>query len=478
MRQALLGWERRLFISPLEAALGLFLARDDAGAKIRLAFIALTFGTYWIFLALTSDFPRVLPETWLARLPFPTDIFVDLATSFFAPRILLHVIPVLAGLWLAFRIGAHYLSDLFELESISISARYLSAALFGLNYPKLSINQGDLQGLDHRNPILRIGGPGYLITHLGYAAIFETVDARPQIYGPSGRRFIRGFERLRDVVDLRDQHLQVHEVRAITRDGIEIFARDAQMVFRVFGGDAARSLKQPYPYTEDGLRGFVYGRAISGEGRGKWVSALYGLVSREIRNFVEALTIEEFLALHPDVVPQSDSERADQHPPRPSPDSFHIPRRVLTERFHTEETRLRLESAGLELSWVGVGTWEVRDPTSGRGAPTGVGETIITAWRDLQRAKRHRTPEYLKQQQVRRAREFVGRLLSEVIETWEHGPFKDRHRCWAVLKQIQKFLLENRGDLIATPESDLALAFRLCLEHIQNLTESKELGGS
>ncbi len=461
--------------SAAAALLGTLLARDNTGARMRQAIIAVSLVIYWFALALLADFPRVLPIEFLNRYPFPLNILLDLATSFFAPTVLMHLIPVAAALWLSFRLGVHYLADLFELESISIASRYLGAALFSLNVPHLRIDQGDLGALDLKNPILRIGGPGHVHVHLGFAAVFETIDGRPQVYGPVSGQFIRGFERIRDVIDLRDQLRRVDEVRAITRDGIEVYARDAQMVFRVYGGGRVRTLEEPYPFTDDAVRRLVYGRTIRERSGGKWTDILRGLVASEIRKFVEALTIDEFLALQPDLAEEGQASGSD-HAPRPRADRFHIPRRQLTERFHTSEARQRLRESGLELSWVGVGTWELRDPGE-RGDSDGVGHTLISAWRDLQQARRKSSPEYLRQVRDRRERDLTSRLLRGINETWENGSFGGRFRCWALLTRIQEFILEAQQVLSADPSVQWPPEFPAVIDHLIQLTEIREVGG-
>jgi hypothetical protein len=259
-----------------------------------------------LFLAAAAGFPSVLPVSFLNELPVFLAIVLDVLTSFLAPQILLHLVPVFVALIVSMIIGSSYLADLFELQSWSIASRYLRAALFGVDYPTLSVDQGELDELDRQNSLLLIGGPGYLKLHLGFAAIFEDIDGRPKVYGPlpDGRTpdtfFIHGFERLRDVVDLRDQLRQVDEVQCETRDGIEVYARDVKMVFRIYGGDQRRKLSTPYPYTASGLRQLVYGQPVLGGGNAsKWTDTLPMLLRDEIRNFVSARTIEEFLALEP-----------------------------------------------------------------------------------------------------------------------------------------------------------------------------------
>lgn len=454
-----------------EALVGGLLGRDHRGARLRSILVGLSLGAYWLGLAFFADFPRVLPEPWLEGIVFPLNVVADLITSFFAPSVLLHLIPVAAALWLGQRLAAHYLTDLFELESPSIASNYLRASLFGLGYDTLNVAQGDSKLLDRRSPLLRIGGPGYLRVHLGYAVVMETADGKPRVYGPNQHKFIDGFERLRDVVDLRDQLRELDEVRAVTADGIEIRARDIKMMFRVYGGGEERSLQTPYPYTEGAIRRLVYGRAVTEAGMSNWTDELADLAAAEVRSFVGSLTLEAFLALQP----EADSSQQGQPDSETGAGTFHIPRRKLTERFHTEGARSRLEDHGLELDWVGVGTWEIGQQ-DGEGSVS-IGKTIVTAWQNLQRSRLLQSPSYLDRQRERGYQDGARRPLESWIGVWQSDEFSGRHRCWALLQHIAHRLrglaveLQGEEGLELPPDLDRAL------EHLDRLTERRQLGG-
>lgn len=343
------------------ALLERLLDRGLAGAATRLLLVVIPLGLGWFLLTVLLDPAAVPAPAWVTTLPFPLDLAASILTSLFAPRVLLHLLPLTAGLWLGLRLAAHYLNHVYGLGSMAMAGRYLRSAIFGLGYDTLAVSSGDARHLDWTSTLLRIGGPGWLTVHLGFAAVFETLEGHPRVYGPTPRRFLSGFERLRDVVDLRDQLRRVDESRAVTRDGVEILARDAQMVFRVHSGNQPRNLADPYPFTEEAIRRLVYSQPVAATGQRKWSDALPGLVRREITRFIGDLTLEGFLALQPASL-------------RLAPGDLHIPRQALTDRFRTDTLRQRLQDTGLELDWVGVGTWEVR------GAGRVQADDLLAAW--------------------------------------------------------------------------------------------------
>jgi hypothetical protein len=474
-------------LSLFRPALDLLLGRNRTSAAFRLVLMGASFVVYWFVLVWLAGFPGEIPLEWQDRLPSIAFIIINTIAPFFHPQVLIHLLPVMAAILTSFFIGSLYLTDLFELESFWIAASYLFASLFGLGYPALSINQGDMSELESfhtHNPLMQIGGPGYVIVHLGYAAVFETEDGIPKVYGSPRAAdettgpFIEGFERLRGVIDLRDQLGKVDEVRAVTRDGIEVYARDAQMLFRVYGGDQQRSLQNPYPFTKEGIRRLIYGQAVKHEGQSNWVDLLPEIVSREIRSFVSQHSIQDFLALQPSRLlaegePVEEGEDQTNH----SNSLIQIPRRQLTEHFHTDQLRERLRDQGLELAWVGVGTWEMRDDQqSSTPAETGPAKTLTATWRDLQRANLYSSADYQAREYDRRLREQTAEGIEEIIKTWKHGELPKPYRCFETLYNLQQHMelmlhqLENEPDLNPPPDIETAL------NHICFLIRSREIG--
>lgn len=455
----------------LDALLAGVLGRDHRGARVRMAILVSGLLAYWLALSFFADFPRVLPDELLRQWIFPLNVILDLVTSLFAPQVLLHLVPVGAALWLAMRLASLYLTDLFELEAPSIADRYLKSAIFGLGHDTLNVDHPETENLNQNSPLLRIGGPGYLQVHLGFAVVMETAAGLPRVYGPDQRRFIEGFERLRDVIDLRDQLREIEEVRAVTADGIEVHARDVQMVFRVYGGGQNRSLEAPYPYTESAIRRLVYGRPVTEDGARPWTDELAELAASEIRSFVSSLTLEAFLALQP----EGHGEGSGPGPTNrlPAAGAFHISRRRLTDRFHTPEAKARLQQHGLELDWVGVGTWQVAE---GEQGSVSIGKSIVGAWQDQQRSRLLQSPSYLSRQRARGYQDGARRPLEGWVAVWRSDDFSGRHRCYALLKHIRKDL-HALANTLEADEGAPPLDLQATLKHLDQLTHSQRLGG-
>lgn len=452
--------------------IGMLLDRGRAGARARLVLTLSLVVAYWSLVTLVLDFPPVIAAETFERLPVFIAILLDVVTSFFSPQVIVFLFPVLIAGVLALHLGAAYLTDLFELESTGIAYRYLLGAVFGLSYPVLTIDRGQVETLDQANPLLRIGGPGYLNLHLGFAAVFETIDGQPKIYGPTRERsefFIQGFERLREVIDLRDQLRQLDEVRTVTKDGIVVYARDVQIVFRAYGGEQ-RTAGSPLPVETRSVLSLAYGGQVGEAGPSHWTDTLPDLARNELEAFVAGRTLEEFLAL-----PQQASKRREA-----GPTHVHIPRRELTESFHTAARRARLRELGLELVWLGVGTWEVRDDQIlSTDLEIAAGQTLTGVARDELRARRLASPEHLTRERQLRAFALSQEVIEELIAAWGEGKLPDRYRSHALLDRFRRRLIdlkarvEDQHRIEPSSTLDLDLPERLAevLHHLETLTE-------
>ncbi len=76
MNAGLMTSSERALKDTLGAVAEIFLRRDHAGARIRLALVATSLAIYWLFLALTFDFPRLLPSAWVQSLVFPLNVIL------------------------------------------------------------------------------------------------------------------------------------------------------------------------------------------------------------------------------------------------------------------------------------------------------------------------------------------------------------------------------------------------------------------
>jgi hypothetical protein len=477
--------------STLQSVLRLLLGRDLTAAWVRFILAGIALAAFWLILIVIFQYPGQIPYDLLSTIPPLLFPFVNIASTFFNPQILLHLLPVFFGIAAGIAFGALYLRDLFEIESPGTAFRYLLGSLFGLSYPRLRIDRQNVQQLEAHNPITRIGGPGYLQINLGFAAIFETVHGIPNVYPrameahhgddrrepPTATRrpaaFLEGFERLREVVDLRDRIVRLEQTYAETRDGVPLAAVDVQMVFRVYGGGQERNLANAYPFHEESIRRLVYAQPIL-EKRARTPDELLARIAeRELQAFVRSHSLESLLALQPyrrlETGVREELENEDEA------GQFQIPRRALTEHFHTEALTRRLRYLGLELDWIGVGIWQVGlAPSAETRGEIDPGRTLLSAWRDYQRLQLYRSPAFLERQRFGRVRDLSSEMIQGWIGTWERGELGETYRCYELLSLIERQLEKLQASVEEETETGLAAA--RAIAHLERLNRPHVLG--
>jgi hypothetical protein len=254
--------------------------------------------------------------------------------SYLKPAALRHWIAPASAVTFAIAAGMLYVQDIFELQSFRLACRYMIASLFGICYPSLTIRNGqkDLKRDDPLNPIDQIGGPGYLNVKLGNAVLLERGAGPTRVVG-SGRHFLRRFESIREILDLREMYRHTQEIEAYTKDGIGISIRDVESTFGLHKGKRMRSEIDPFPFSIKAARVATYERTVQKDGNLRdWGDWVMGTITNQISNWVTHQRLDRLTA------PVEEE-----------------PRVAIRQQFQTREVRERLRGAGAELIWVNIG---------------------------------------------------------------------------------------------------------------------------
>lgn len=369
---------------------------------------ATLFGVMWAVLARQATPPDFGSQIAVEFLSYPFE-------ALFAAHVFRHVVIAALAFWLAFRVAAIYLDDIFEIGDISVSERFILQAAFASEYNRISIRDGDVAPRDRDSPIVRIGGPGYVRVYLENAALFEGPDGSSRVIGPTaespgGVEILKGFERLRSVVSLLD-HSQELSIEERTLDGIRVRAEDVNFVFSVYREGKTSTLMRPYPYSEEAIKKLVYMY-----GNTPLKEVMSGMIRGELARFISQHTLNEFLASIslPEMEDALEEQAAVQGgaggslstgAPPISPPAF-IPRsQIITDLFAAEFSDQAAER-GVELKWVGAGAFS---PSSEI-----VPQRHLTAWQlSRENLVRSSPPELTRLQRETMIQEIL-RLVHEV----------------------------------------------------------------
>lgn len=265
--------------------------------NIRYLFFQIMFFFTWILCAFTFNRPGDLDYAWLEFLytiPYPImGTLKNIIELFLAWDVLLVMFSLYMGFFIAIKLAAIYLADIFDIKEISISEKYLKQSAFSFPvYYQIHIEDAHVRQEDQKSPIFKIGGPGKVIINLENAVVFEKIDGTPRIAGPSIEKEIEleSFERIKKIIDLRDQTASI-DIFARSLDGIPIEIKDIRIIFSVLRNTRNINIENPYPFKEDAIYWLVFH-----QGPGPWTASLLDHVRTELTEYINNHLLSELLS--------------------------------------------------------------------------------------------------------------------------------------------------------------------------------------
>jgi hypothetical protein len=331
------------------------------------------------------------------------DPFSNFATfmyqAFTDPETLQYFPIFLAPFFIALQSAAIYLADVFELEHVSVARRFIWAVALTGSDETIRVTQGEISEEHRESPTYLIGGPGRVIVDLDSVALFEKPDGTPRVIGPTykelwGKATLEGFERFRQAIDIRDHYVELRDqdpksqsVKSRSLDGIPVTATDVRLMFSVFRGKGAKpSVESPYPFSRNAIEQIIY-KATSrvtpelpnpSTYEFSWINNMVGLIRGELSGFMSKHKLTTYLASTGlpefEKVKQREVTISEQvQKLTPSEEDFldsenlkrpaeFQPRYKVTNLFtqFAEEFTKKAHSRGVELHWIGVGTWKTQ----------------------------------------------------------------------------------------------------------------------
>ena len=312
------------------------------------------------------------------------------------PRIFQYYPIFLAPFFIALQSASLYLADIFELEHVRVARGFIWSVALSGSEETIHVRHGEISEEDRHSPTYLIGGPGKVIVDLDSVAMFEKPDGTPHIIGPTAkepraRATLDGFERFRQAIDTRDHYVDLRDqdskspsVRSRSLDGIPITATDVRLMFSVYRGGVKPSTENPYPFSQESIEQMIYQATsrVTPERQNpstyefSWINRMTGLIRGELSAFMSKHRLTAYLAsigvpelekrkqreemifeeIQKIVPPEQDF--AESAEPKNIPEFQ--PRYKISNLFtqFAEDFTKRAHSNGVELHWIGVGTWK------------------------------------------------------------------------------------------------------------------------
>lgn len=405
------------------------------------------------------------------------------------PRILQYFPVFVAPFFIALQTASLYLRDIFELEHVSVARGFVwSVALLG-SEETIRISQGEISEDSRERPTFLIGGPGKVIVELDSVALFEKPDGSPRIIGPtgtepSGKATLDGFERFRQAIDLRDHFVELRDidgkasaVKSRSLDGIPVTATDVQFVFSVHRKRQKPTLEFPYPFDPKAIEQLIYKATSKVTPTQKnpstfefsWINNMVSLIRGRLGGFMSDHNLTEYLAS----IGKPEFERAKQYEERISaqeqklspsdpedlpqgrkvnPPPEFTPRHKVSDLFaqFVEEYSKSTYDRGVELRWIGVGTWML--PTEIIPETKVVPEKHLEAWKisreNIFRGSKKSIDELINESSLTRIITLIQDVPVEAYQKAREEQTEYKNSLRALLLSYRQQLIEAKNLLL------------------------------
>ncbi len=206
----------------------------------------------------------------------------------------------------AFTTVVYYIGDIYKEEFDKIPFRYFMACFLGVFQPQIQVNGATLEPTWH-GMVEKIGGPASLDIDPGFVVLTESLTAPEKVYGQGKGQFMSRYERIYEIIDLREQEGMVEKVTAITRDGIKVMVEKIKFNYRIWdsrweGLYRDQSVnRNPYPYSKQAIFNYAYNRSVQLDAQKKlrlaqWPDVVSGRVQGLIKDYISEHKLDDVIA--------------------------------------------------------------------------------------------------------------------------------------------------------------------------------------
>ena len=442
----------------------------------------------------------------------PVDIafvnFVNfLLQILYDPRILQYLPVFVAPFFIALQSAAIYLADIFELEDVGVARSFVSGVALAGSDSIIRISHGEVIEEHLEAPTYLIGGPGKVVVELDSVALFERADGTPHVIGPTGNQpggkaTLEGFERFRQALDIRNHHVDLRDqnnkskaVQGRSRDGIPIKATDVHLMFSIYRGEnSGISEDIPYPFSKQAVEQIVYSATsrVTPEQTNpstfefSWINNMIGLIRGGLEGFMNQHNLTEYMASigMPEIVKVKEREEKiveEKQKLTQSGDStygkkeFKVPDFQARDKIKslfaqfTDEFTSRARNSGVELHWIGVGTWE--------SSVEIVPEKHLEAWLLTQDNLKNDSPEEMNKLEQKMVIEKMTELIQKVpIGAYEQiitEAYRTRRSKKQTKSKKESFKVDNLNSDDKVFSEEEMKVFISVMDRLQNRQEQK-----
>jgi len=182
---------------------------------------------------------------------------------------------------------------------VSLTFWHLLFAFFRFGYDYFVPSQGELPKDDLEGPIVKAGGPCFLVVIKDTALVLEQDGCYKRVIKP-GFSFLEPFETIRAAVDLRPQ-VRANVVKAVTKDGIPVRVK-LEIEFMIQPHPRRQSQspgEDPFLFREDAVRRAAYKQTVlhrdSGENILDWKDLIMSRAELELQRILSTYVLDRLI---------------------------------------------------------------------------------------------------------------------------------------------------------------------------------------
>ena len=257
---------------------------------------------YWLFVWQLERISELqnLPAWWESMaasyplLSFLTPIIL-IPLQMLSPRVLRHLIPLVAGVIMARIAVQRFLESFYDLADGAAARALLSRLTASQNStrPRLAISPQSM-AMESQHTLLHVGGPGSVSVGRGYTLVTEQNGHFKRVLGPGSYTLAR-FEYPHSLVDVRPQERETEAIYMVTGDGIELQVAIG-ITFQISEGSKSPTREQSFPFDEEAVKRAVYGQTVLGTGDvAQWEDLVVLFATRELRELIAESRLDELI---------------------------------------------------------------------------------------------------------------------------------------------------------------------------------------
>lgn len=168
-------------------------------------------------------------------------------------RLIRDMLPGILAVSAALFLASNFIASLYKLSNWREGAGHIRRCIFGQPAfaPFVLVVDGKVDVEGSNGTLMRIGGPGSILTYNDSAVVLEQGGRLTRVVEPGKMDALGRFEKVRDVIDVRPMRWE-YRVNALSKEGIPVVVY-ANVHFQIDTGGRESTAETPFPALDEAV---------------------------------------------------------------------------------------------------------------------------------------------------------------------------------------------------------------------------------